>query len=263
MPVFDRNGRGIAYSDEGSGPPVVLLHGLLMDRSMWDEQVAALSPTYRVVTIDAPGHGESDPAPAGWDFRDAAADVWATLDAAGVTRPVIGGQSMGGWTALRCATERPGAVRGLMLMDTSAGPEDPEKIPQYEAFLQIALTDGINEDLANILLLLLFCDTFVASPAADPWRKKFLASDPRRFETPSRAVFARPDISGLLAGIDVPAVVVHGLEDISIPVERADQLGAALGAPVHRIEGAGHAAPHEIPAAVTPILKEFLDNLPG
>lgn len=263
MPVFELDGRAIAYSDEGSGPAVVLLHGLLMDRTMWDAQVAALSGAYRVLTVDAPGHGESDPAGEGWTFEDAATEIWALLDAAGVDRCAIGGQSMGGWTAMRCAHMRPGAVRGLMLMDTSSGPEDPEKIPQYEAFLQIALTDGVGEDLANILLMLLFCEAFAASPAADPWRKKFLASDPSRFEVPARAVLDRPAIDDLAATLLVPAVVVHGTEDISIPLERGDELGALMNAPVHRIAGAGHASPHEMPDAVTPILRSFLDNLPG
>ncbi|HEX9695481.1 MAG TPA: alpha/beta fold hydrolase [Actinomycetota bacterium] len=262
MATFDRNGRSISYGDEGAGPAVVLLHGLLMDRSLWDPNVEALRDAYRVVTVEAPGHGDSDPVPVGVTFDDCAADVWALLDGIGVRSAVFGGQSMGGWTSIRCALSRPAATRGLILADTSAGPEDPEKVAQYEAFLQVALTDGISEDLAGILLMLLFSEPFAATPAADAWRKKLQGGDPPRFEAIARAVFDRPSIQDRLGEISAPAVVIHGTEDLSIPMERAEELAAALNAPLHRIEGAGHASPHEKPAEVTPIIRAFLDGLP-
>ncbi|HVL90522.1 MAG TPA: alpha/beta fold hydrolase [Actinomycetota bacterium] len=263
MAVFDRGGRGIAYRDEGDGPAVVLLHGLLMDGSLWDPQVEALRDSYRVVTIEAPGHGDSDPAVDGYTFDDGAEGVWALLDGIGVERAVVGGQSMGGWTALRCALSRPHATRGLILIDTSAGPEDPEKLAQYEAFLDVALTDGVSDDLAAILLMLLFSGAFAQTPAAEPWRKKLISSDPGRFAALARAVFSREPVEQRLGEIAAPALVIHGIEDISIPMERAEQLSTALRAPLHRIEGAGHAASHEKPAQVTPILRAFLDGLPG
>ncbi|MGH2830140.1 MAG: alpha/beta fold hydrolase [Actinomycetota bacterium] len=261
MATLSLGRRSIAYDDTGSGPAVVLLHGLLMDRSMWDAQVEALRGDNRVVTIDAPGHGDTDPVEVGYDFQDWAGEVWSVLDAAGVEDAVIGGQSMGGWTALRCAAARPGRVLGLLLIDTSAQPENPVTLPQYEAFLQVALTDGVNEDLANVLLAILFSQEFAASPAADPWRKKFVASDPARFHAMTRAVLDRPDVSHLLDVVKVPALVVHGDEDAAIAMDRAEQLATAFGVPLHRIPGAGHASPHERPEIVTPILRDFLAGL--
>lgn len=263
MAVFERDGRRIAYGDEGSGPAVVLLHGLLMDRSLWDPQVDALRDAFRVITVEAPGHGESDPAAAGYGFDEYAADVWALLDSIGVERAVFGGQSMGGWTALRCALSRPDATRGLILVDTSAGPEDPEKVAQYEAFLQVALTDGVSEDLAGILMILLFSEPFAGTPAADPWRKKMVTAEPARFAGMARAVFDRPGIEDRVSALAVPSIVIHGVEDVSIPMERAEELAAALGAPLSRIDGAGHASSHEKPSEVNPLLHEFLNRLPG
>lgn len=263
MAIFERDGRRIAYGDDGTGSAVVLLHGLLMDRSLWDPQIEALRDAYRIVTIEAPGHGDSDPVPAGYGFDDYAADVWALLDEIGVERAVFGGQSMGGWTALRCALSRPDGTRGLVLIDTSAGPEDPEKIAQYEAFLQVALSDGVGEDLAGILMILLFSEPFAATPAAEPWRKKMVTSEPAQFETMARAVFDRPGIEDRLGTITAPSIVVHGVEDVSIPMERAEELAAALNAPLHRIDGAGHASSHEKPDEVNPLLRDFLDRLPG
>jgi pimeloyl-ACP methyl ester carboxylesterase len=133
----------------------------------------------------------------------------------------------------------------------------------YEAFLQIALTDGVNEDLANAILPSLFSAEFAASPAADPWRKKFLSSDPARFHALARAVFDRPDVSHLLAGVRCPSIVIHGEEDFAIAMDRAEQIAGTLDAPLHRIPRAGHAAPHEKPEIVTPLLQDFLAKLPG
>lgn len=261
MNEFDAGGRRIAFSDDGSGPAIVLLHGLLMDSSMWDDLAAGLVDSYRVIRIDAPGHGDSDPVSVGYDFEDWANDVWRVVDSLGISSTVFCGQSMGGWTSLRCASLRPDRARALILTDTSTHVESPDMKPQYEAFLQVALSDGVSEDLANILLLVLFCQQFAASGAADEWRKKFLTRDPADSQAMSRAVFDRPDVTDLLGSMSAPALVIHGEQDIAIPMERAEEIAQALGAPLHRIPDAGHAALHERPEITTPIVRAFLDGL--
>src|SRR5206468_3138322 len=104
----------LAYEDVGPGPVVVLLHGFPLNRSMWRGQFGGVGATYRVIAPDLRGHGASD-APAGVYTMDAMADdVIETLDALGLTEPVVlGGLSMGGYVALSAVALRPERFRGL------------------------------------------------------------------------------------------------------------------------------------------------------
>ena len=93
------NGIEIAYTDQGSGTPVVFIHGFPLSRAMWENQVAGLSGQARVITIDLRGHGESQ-APLWFATVDTYADeVAGLLDHLGIDKAVIAGFSMGGYVA--------------------------------------------------------------------------------------------------------------------------------------------------------------------
>jgi 3-oxoadipate enol-lactonase len=260
MPQGELNGWRYAYTDEGSGPTVLLLHGLLMDRSMWDAQIDELKDHYRLVAIDAPGHGDSAGVELGLDFWRYADTVAGICDQLQIDSAYWCGQSMGGFTSIRAAITLPKRVRGLMLIDTQAHGEDRDKLAQYEAFLQVARADGISEDLATILLTLLFSGTYAAKPESEIWRKKLTAADIEAGLATVRAVFDRDDCHDRLGEIQCPAVVIHGLEDIAIEPERGEDLARTLGAAYVPIDGAGHASPVEEPKAVTAAIREFLDS---
>jgi pimeloyl-ACP methyl ester carboxylesterase len=262
MPHGELNGWQYAYSDEGSGPPIVLLHGLEMDSSMFDHQVETLRDSYRVVTIDAPGHGESATVPVGIDFWRYADMVIGVADQLGIEPCVWGGQSMGGFTLLRLALAHPERVKGLILIDTQAHSEDPDKLAQYEAFLTVSLDQGVSEDLANVLMLVFFSQTYAEKPESDVWRKKLLAIDVPGAHAMIRAVFDRDDVHARLGEITSPAVVIHGEEDVAIEIERGEELARDLpDATLVRIPDAGHASAWEQPVLVTKAIQDFLQRV--
>jgi pimeloyl-ACP methyl ester carboxylesterase len=262
MPQGELNGWEYTYSDEGSGPPIILLHGLEMDRSMFDDQVEALRDRYRVVTVDMPGHGECAPVPLGFDLWQYAEMVAGVADQLGLGPAVWGGQSTGGFTILRLALAHPERVKGLILIDTQAHSEDPDKLAQYEAFLTVALDGGTSEDLANVLMLVLFSQTYADRPESDVWRKKLLALDVPGAHAVIRAVFDRDDIHARVGEITAPAVVIHGEEDIAIEIERGEELARDLpDATFVRISHAGHASPCEQPKPVTNAIQGFLQRI--
>ena len=122
MPVAAANGIEINYADSGGqGPAVVFSHGYLMDHSMFDRQVTALAPQYRVITWDQRGHGGTR-ATGAFTYWDSAADVLALLDQLGVERAVLAGMSQGGFLSLRAALTAPDRVQALVLIDSQAGP---------------------------------------------------------------------------------------------------------------------------------------------
>ncbi|CAN5500031.1 hypothetical protein BH10ACT3_BH10ACT3_04630 [soil metagenome] len=100
-------------SQTGHGLPVVLGHGFTQDSSIFDDQVAALSPNYRVITWDAPSHGRSPDRDGPFTHAALADDIAAALVERGVDRAVIGGSSQGGWVSMHVALRHPDLVAGL------------------------------------------------------------------------------------------------------------------------------------------------------
>ena len=102
--------RGIelAYTDEGRGPVVLMLHGFPFDRSMWRGQVEKLSEDFRVIAPDFRGHGETPPTREPSTMEELAEDLAALLDELNVPRAVVCGLSMGGYVALRFVAWHPG-----------------------------------------------------------------------------------------------------------------------------------------------------------
>src|SRR5260370_8487186 len=129
MPVATANGIEIDYTDSGGhGPAVVFSHGFLMDRTMFDQQVTALTPKYRVITWDQRGHGGTR-ATGAFTYWDSAADVLALLDHLGGERAVLAGMSQGGFLSLPAALIAPDRVRALVRIHRPARPEAPPPPP--------------------------------------------------------------------------------------------------------------------------------------
>lgn len=119
MPVVNTPSGAIAYDDLGSGPPVVLLHATLHDRTDYAAVAGELARRHRVLAIDWPGHGDS-PAPASGVTAVFLADVLEQFVAAlDVTGAVVVGNSVGGFAACRLAITQPSRVAGLILVNGS------------------------------------------------------------------------------------------------------------------------------------------------
>ena len=103
---------------ERTAAPFVLVHGLASNVRLWDGVAAYLHALgHTVVAIDQRGHGRSDSPDAGYDLDTAIADLRALIDALGLERPVLAGQSWGGTVVLEAAWRSPAAVRGIACVD--------------------------------------------------------------------------------------------------------------------------------------------------
>ncbi|MEK7336176.1 MAG: alpha/beta fold hydrolase, partial [Nitrospirota bacterium] len=114
------NDMTLAYSDSGSGQPIVFLHAFPLNRTMWAEQEAALSSHHRVITIDLRGHGESDAPLWHYSLDQAADDVRALLDHLSIRQALFVGLSMGGYILLAFYRKYADRVKGMVLADTRA-----------------------------------------------------------------------------------------------------------------------------------------------
>jgi 3-oxoadipate enol-lactonase len=262
MPTAAVNGIDIAYADSGGeGPAVVLSHGILMDHTMFDPQLAALVPEFRVITWDARGFGGT-PAPGAFSYWDSASDVLGLLDHLGLDAAILGGMSQGGFLSLRAALLAPDRVRALILLDTQAGVDDPGTVAAYEQLEATWLEQGpapVQELVASIIL----------GPAGgtswDSWFAKWAALDTTQLTRAFRCLVDRDDITSRLGEISCPALIVHGTSDAAIAVSRAQELRDGLGgqAELVTVDGGSHAASLTHPDQVNAAMLGFLRGLAG
>src|SRR4051794_2363991 len=143
MPTANVQGTTIAYRDEGTGPAVVLIHAFPLNQSMWDEQVSALMPDFRVLTLDLPGFGGSPPMSDPVTIDRMADVVQAIMTERGIERARIVGLSMGGYISFALFRRHPQAVDALVQADTRAGADGPEAQQNRDRMAQRAEQDGV------------------------------------------------------------------------------------------------------------------------
>lgn len=262
MPKTRLNDWEIFYEDRGSGPPVILIHGFLMDHAMFDPQVAALSDRYRIVTPDLRIHGESERRKEMHTQWDMMADHIALCDLLRIERAVFGGVSQGGFQSLRAALKFPERVEGLILIDTQAGPEDEVRAPMYEAFANVVASEGWNDEILDVATVSMFGES-APNELKEHWKKRW-TSHPTSSEVEAMfAVSRRDDITDRLSEITAPAIVIHGEEDVSIDISLAEVLADGLPNLVEfvRVPKAGHSSTVESPEVVTAAIERFLRKI--
>jgi pimeloyl-ACP methyl ester carboxylesterase len=117
----------ISYSDTGKGNAVVLLHGFLENKTMWQDLIPELSKKHRIITIDLLGHGETECLGYVHSMEDNAEIVQAVLSKLRIRKAVFVGHSMGGYVALAFAELYPENVRGLVLQNSTSKADSEER----------------------------------------------------------------------------------------------------------------------------------------
>jgi pimeloyl-ACP methyl ester carboxylesterase len=260
MPTADVNGQHIAYEDTGGdGPVIVFSHGLFMDGSMFDANVAALRNRYRCITWDERGHGGTGETTEPFSYWDSAQDLIALVEHLGVERAVFAGMSQGGYLSQRLALTRPELLRGLVLFATQAR-TDAHKREAYDQLMatweQAGLVDELGQTIAAIVI-------GPDRPESAEWIERWRGMSLDNLRTIYDTLMGREDLSDRLGEIDVPALVVWGEQDLAIEREAAQALADGLPqGELVTIPGAGHGVNFTHAEAVNPHLERFLDGLP-
>ena len=258
MPVAEVNGQSITYADSGGdGPAIIWSHGFLMDHTMFDAQVEALSGDYRCIAWDERGFGAT-PATAPFTYWDGADDAVALLDHLGIEQAVFAGMSQGGFISLRAALAHPDRVRGLVLIDTQAGTEAAENIEAYGGMLQHWLSDAPLGEIGEFVAGLLLGDPDLAATWIPIWEERRSEMN----EHPGNCLLDRDDITDRLGEIGVPALVVHGDADAAIPLELGQVLADSIPtATIAVMPGGSHAANMTHPTQTNEAIASFLAGL--
>jgi 3-oxoadipate enol-lactonase len=232
----------LAYTDAGLGQPVVLLHGYPFNRSLWNEQVSALGNSYRVITPDLRGLGESDASQGPATMNRMAQDVAALLDHLEISRAVVGGLSMGGYVALAFYKEFPSRVRSLILADTRAPADTEEGKQTRHQQAEKALAEGMAGIADSMLPKLLTPETVSKRPdLVKRVRDMMLKTKPEGAAGALLGMAEREDQIALLSQISCPTLILVGREDPITPVADSEKMHREIaGSRLVVIENAAH-----------------------
>lgn len=247
--------------DDGQGPVLLFVHGFPLDHTMWREQVRRFRHTHRVIVPDLRGFGQSGVTPGTVTMQRYADDLAKLLDALHVRQPVcLCGLSMGGYIAWQFAQLHRRRLGWLILCDTRAVADD-EAGQRNRAVLATRVLKEGPDFIAASMPEKLFSGRTRSDKAelvADI-QAVIRRTSPDGIAAASRGMAARPDVTPLLATIDVPTLVICGTEDAISTLDEMRTIAAAIpGAEFVPIEGAGHMAPLEEPGPVNAAIDHFL-----
>lgn len=262
-------GLHVHYRDEGNpqGHVLVLVHGFGAALQAWEPWVARLGADYRVITLDLPGHGLTR-APRGYD--PARMDYVAVVDQVttrlGVSRFVLGGNSMGGGVSWNYALAHPERLEGLVLVDAGGWDHPPGKNgvmlfnllrnPVFRAvFKDLDQTSLIRQGLKAA-----YIDQSLVTPALiSRYTDLSRAPGHRDILLGMQAARRSPATPERLAAITVPTLVMHGKQDTVIPYEDGERFGKAIpNASLIGYPGVGHVPMEQIPQRSAADLKAWL-----
>jgi 2-succinyl-6-hydroxy-2,4-cyclohexadiene-1-carboxylate synthase len=264
---IELNGLHYRFTDEGQGSPLLLLHGFTGSIDTWAELRPALVHSFRVITVDLPGHGltESPLDPARYHMESAAADLielCRRLDCEAVN---LMGYSMGGRLALYLAVHYPGLVRKLMLVSASPGLRtEEERAARRESDASIAddiERDGIDAFVERWEALPLFrsLQDLPADKQQQLHQQRLtnsvigLANSLRGMGTGEQ-----PSLWESLPGLNMPVMLLVGEWDAKFMAIAQDMAGLLPQSTIEIIKKSGHSLHYEQPEQVIEKVGSFL-----
>ncbi len=260
MPYLTCNQARLFYKESGAGNETILFsHGLLFDHRMWDAQVAHFQDTYRCITYDHRGQGQSEVV--GSEGMDTLYDdAFVLIEMLNNGRPVhFVGLSMGGFVGMRLAARKPHLLKTLTLLDTSADPE-PNKF-KYQILNTIFKLGGAPLVINKIIAIL-----FGKSSLSDPFKQEIIRfwnanirAYPSTISKAVEGVIYRQGIANELHHITLPTLIAVGEEDVATIPLKSEQINRAIkSSQLILIPEAGHSSCIEQPKFVNKIIHDFI-----
>ena len=254
--VATSKGYDIGYVEAGrsDATPIVFLHGVGSDKSVWHPQLAHFGPSRRAIAFDYPGYGDSDLAPDGTTRDDYAAAILSAMDALGVAQAHVCGLSLGGVVAIAMHHLAPDRCASLILADTFA--VHPEGRAIYDRSIAASGNlRGMAEARVDVLL---------AQPADAAVRHEVIETmsriDPAAYLIGAEAVWLA-DQRARAGAIAKPTLILVGDQDLVTPPGLSSELVTLIpGARMRVIANAGHLTNLEQPGAFNRAVDEFLSG---
>jgi 3-oxoadipate enol-lactonase len=259
-----KSGSTLSYVDVGQGVAVILIHGLFLDHTAFEQQIKAFEGQARIIAIDIHGHGESSRLNQPISLDEMAEDYFDLVQQLGIQQAIWGGVSLGGMTSLRIAIKHPEAVLGLLLLNTNAGSGAGKKV---------ASLDGLNAPLTlrflwntqflkqQVLKAGLFGRTTLVTKTdlQRIWIDKMKQISRISMKHSIEAVLSASSILEQLSSIHVPTIVAGGDEDVALPISASQEIQQRIShSNLVEIERCGHSSSIEQPKRVNQLLEQLL-----
>jgi pimeloyl-ACP methyl ester carboxylesterase len=263
----------LQFTESGSGPPLVLLHGFAQNAYAWRLVAAELADRFRVLRVDLKGHGQSVSADrTGYSIYHQALAVCAMIERAGLKDIVIAGHSFGGGVALAAALlmqqRMPGRLRALISVDGMSYEQRPPigiEILRWPLVPTLAYPFLISEYFVRKGMTYAYWKPESLTPDAvreyaRPMRNRLI-----RHGIVQAAREIRPaDGTGFVArypGIKVPTLILWGTHDIVVPPRFGDRLHAEIANSKLIKYDCGHCPAEERPHDVARDIAAFIETL--
>jgi pimeloyl-ACP methyl ester carboxylesterase len=230
---------------------------------MWAEQVAALSRRFRTISIDLRGHGESDAPFWRYSLEYYAHDVKEVLAAVGIRKALFVGLSMGGYLEFALYRLYPELMLAVVLADTRAEADGPEQIQRRFNLAQRTAAIGPTAVIDEMLPKLLAPKRYERDPDLVARVRAMQAAAPvAGIIGDLMAIAERPDSTGLLSSITIPALVLVGQDDVLTTPADAERIATGIpGAQLIIIPDAGHLSNLEQPQRFNLAVETFANAL--
>ena len=262
---IDVPGVTLHVDDIGTGEPLLFLSGLLCDSTLFEHQAGALSRHARVIRMDWRGHGYSTrPKGSGWKMERLIEDVRAVCNFLQLDRVTLVGFGLGGNVAARFALEYPQRVRALVLMGTSAGPQDLWRRIKLHVLAGMSGLFGPVSALAAQAAKAMFSPGYRReySHVVAAWSHALERMDPDVVRGMLRMFAERDNLLPRLPRLRelrLPVLLLAGTQDELVSPGHVHAVCQKLHGAQHQLlPGAGHAIPLERPEATLAALRRFL-----
>lgn len=257
MPLISIRGAALYYRLEGTDdrPVLMLGHSLGQDHGMWDAQVGALAPHFRLLRYDIRGHGASGVTPWDYGIEQLGADALALADALGIERFAYCGVSLGGMIGMWLGASVPERLTAVVLANTSSRPDAAAMETRRTTVLAAGMAPVVDTVMGRF-----FSASFLEAnpPDVQVARRTLAATDPAGYAGCCAAI-RDFDMTAALARVATRALVISGDFDVSMPwAPHGETLAREIpGAQAVHLRAA-HLSNVEAPRAFTAALAAFL-----
>jgi 3-oxoadipate enol-lactonase len=258
------NNFSMNFSERGKGMPVLLIHGYPLSQRIWEPQLEGLSDHFKIITPDLRGHGGSQAVPGPYSMEIFADDLAALLDALEINQKVVVcGLSMGGYVAMAFYRKYAARMKALILTATRAADDTPQARAGRDATAEIARAGGIAPVVEGMLPKMFAPGTLLANQhLVDQVKSIMMSISLEGVLGDLQGMKDRLDSRPMLNGMDIPTLVVHGVEDQIIPTQEAvDMHNSIPGAQLELIPESGHLVNLERPNEFNEVVQKFLSGL--
>jgi len=253
----------VKYSTRGKGKPLVLLHGYLLSGEAWKPLTDLLSATFRVISVDIPGHGGSGVAGDTHTMEFIAEAVRAVINDSGEKKVLLAGHSMGGYAALAFAEKYPGMLAGYVLFHSHPYADTPEGILKRKREIEVVMA-GKKNIMYPTNISMMFAENNLKSMSSALAKLRRLASG-----NPAEGIvallngmMARPRRAAVIERGEVPLLWILGRSDRYFSPETAVRdIKIPVNAQVVILEKSGHLGFIEEPGLSAELISTFARNL--